>query len=211
MKAKNIITIALLSFSTTLMAQVAEDNREDVIIGVKAGANIANVWDENQGDFEANSKLGFVAGAFMSIPLGKYIGVQPSMVYSQKGFKDQGSFLGSNYTFTRTTNYLDIPILFEFKPTAMITLVAGPQYSFLMSKKDEFTSGTVSGSDLDQYENDNIRKNTLGALVGFDVNVNQWVISPRAGWDLQSNDGDGTSSSLRYKNQWIQFAVGYRF
>ncbi|NVK65479.1 MAG: PorT family protein [Flavobacteriales bacterium] len=198
--------------SASVVAQTeVEDRREDVNFGLKAGANISNVWDENQGDFEANSKAGFVGGAFISIPLGEYVGVQPSVIYSQKGFQEQGQVLGNSYTFTRTTNYLDIPVLFEFKPTKMLTIVAGPQYSFLMSKEDQFTSGTLSATDFERYENENIRKNTLGAVVGFDVNVNDWVISPRAGWDLQSNDGDGTSSDIRYKNQWLQLAVGYRF
>ncbi len=212
MRISQIVTVAMIVVSASAVAQTTiADNRENVSFGLKAGANISNVWDENQGDFEANSKVGFVGGAYMSIPLGKYLGVQPSVVYSQKGFQEQGQILGSDYTFTRTTNYIDIPVLFEFKPSPMITLVAGPQYSFLMSKKDEFTSGTLSATEFERYENENIRKNTLGALVGFDVNVNQWIISPRAGWDLQSNDGDGTSSEIRYKNQWLQLAVGYRF
>lgn len=212
MRISQIVTVAMIVVSASAVAQTTiADNRENVSFGLKAGANISNVWDENQGDFEANSKVGFVGGAYMSIPLGKYLGVQPSVVYSQKGFQEQGQILGSDYTFTRTTNYIDIPVLFEFKPSPMITLVAGPQYSFLMGKKDEFTSGTLSATEFERYENENIRKNTLGALVGFDVNVNQWIISPRAGWDLQSNDGDGTSSEIRYKNQWLQLAVGYRF
>lgn len=210
MKTANLISLAILALSTTAMAQTV-DTREELKFGLKAGGNISNVWDENQNDFEANSKLGFVGGAYLSIPIGKYVGVQPSIILSQKGFHDEGSFLGSSYSFTRTTNYLDIPVLFEFKPSPMITLVAGPQYSFLMSKRDDFTSGTISGSDFDRYENENIRKNTLGALVGFDIHVKQLTVSPRAGWDLQSNDGDGTSSDIRYKNQWIQLAVGYTF
>jgi len=212
MKIKSLLSILFVSASSIVVAQSSSvDTREDFKVGVKLGANIANVWDENQGDFEANSKLGFVAGGSMSIPLGQYLGIQPSVLFSQKGFQEQGSFLGNSYTFSRTTNYLDIPVLLEFKPTPFLTLVAGPNYSFLMSKEDEFTSGTVSASDFDRYENENIRRNTLGALVGFDVNVNRWVISPRAGWDLQSNDGDGTSSDIRYKNQWIQLGIGYNF
>lgn len=213
MKTINALTILFIAFSTSVMAQDADkkDLREELKFGMRAGGNVSNVWDESDNDFQANSKLGFAGGAYLSIPLGKYVGVQPSMIFSQKGFQEQGSFLGSDFTFTRTTNYLDIPVLFEFKPTPKLTLVAGPQYSFLMSKQDDFVSNSLSVSDFERYENENIRKNTLGALVGFDINVNQWVISPRAGWDLQSNNGDGTASSLRYKNQWVQLAVGYTF
>ena len=213
MKKAHFLIIATVGLSTLSFAQSneQEDTREDLKIGIKAGANVSNVWDDNSQDFEANSKLGFAGGAYMSVPLGTYLGIQPALIYSQKGFQEQGRVLGSDYTFTRTTDYLDIPILFELKPKPFLTLVAGPQYSFLLSKTDQFTSNTISITDVDKYENENIRKNTLGALVGFDIHSKQWVISPRAGWDLQSNDGDGTSSSLRYKNQWVQLTIGYEF
>lgn len=213
MKATFLIVIAAIGFSSISFGQEnrQEDTREDLKFGVRAGANLSNVWDENSQDFEANSKLGFAGGAFMSVPLGKFLGIQPGMMYSQKGFEENGRVLGSDYTFTRTTNYLDIPILFELKPKQFLTIVAGPQYSFLMSKTDQFSSGTISVSDVDQYQNENIRKNTLGAVVGFDIHSNSWVISPRAGWDLLSNNGDGSSSSLRYKNQWVQLTIGYEF
>ena len=80
-----------------------------------------------------------------------------------------------------------------------------------MSKTDQFSSGALSATDVEEYQNENIRKNTLGAVVGLDFHSNQWVVSPRAGWDLLSNNGDGSSSSLRYKNQWIQLTIGYEF
>lgn len=213
MKTTHLLVVASFGLGTISFAQRVEqvDAREDLKFGLKAGGNVSNVWDENSQDFEANSKIGLAGGVYMSVPFGKYLGVQPGLIFSQKGFREDGRFLGSDYTFTRTTNYLDIPLLFELKPKPFLTIVAGPQYSFLLSKTDQFTSSTVSITDVDKYDNNNIRKNTLGALVGFDIHSNQWVISPRAGWDLQSNDGDGTSSSLRYKNQWVQLTIGYEF
>ena len=51
----------------------------------------------------------------------------------------------------------------------------------------------------------------LGAVGGFDINVSHFVISGRAGWDLISNEGDGTSSDPNYKNHWFQLTVGYMF
>lgn len=188
-----------------------EDFRENLKFGIKAGGNFSNVWDEEQEDFQANGKAGFAGGVFLHIPIGKYLGVQPEILFSQKGFQGSGVLLGQSYAFKRTTNYLDVPLLFTFKPASFFTVVAGPQYSFLMSQQDDFTSGPYTSSEFRQYENDNIRKNTLGAVVGFDVNVNHFVVSPRVGWDFQTNHGDGSSSTPRYKNQWIQLTLGYRF
>lgn len=210
MKKVTIMLMASVAlFGMKVNAQ--EDYRENLKFGLKAGANYSNVWDENDNDFEANGKAGFAAGAFLHIPIGKFLGVQPEVLYAQKGFQGSGVLLGQPYDFKRTTNYLDVPVLFTIKPTSVFTIVVGPQYSFLLSQQDDFTSGPYTSSEFHEYENDNIRKNTLGAVVGFDVNVNHLVVSPRAGWDFQTNHGDGSSSTPRYKNQWLQLTLGYRF
>ena len=209
---KKITTLLIASCSVFGMnANAQEDVREDLKFGIRAGANYSNVWDENDNDFEANGKVGFAGGAFLHVPIGKYLGVQPEVLFSQKGFQGSGVLLGQNYSFKRTTNYLEVPLLFTIKPTSFFSIVVGPQYSFLLSQEDNLTSGPYTSTQFREYENDNIRKNTLGALVGFDVNINHFVVSPRAGWDFQTNHGDGSSSTPRYKNQWLQLTLGYRF
>ncbi len=209
MKKLTTMLIACISlFGMNLNAQ--EDYRGNLKFGLKAGANYSNVWDERDNDFEANGKAGFAGGAFLHIPIGKFLGVQPEVLFSQKGFQGSGSILGQEYAFKRTTNYLDVPILFTFKPFPAFSIVAGPQYSFLMSQEDNFTTGSSSTTEFRDFDTD-IRRNTLGAVVGFDVNVNHFVVSPRAGWDFQTNHGDGSSSAPRYKNQWLQLTLGYRF
>lgn len=209
---KKITTLLIASCSLFGMnVNAQEDYRDNLKFGLKAGGNYSNVWDERDQDFEADGRAGFATGMFLHIPIGKFIGVQPEVLFSQKGFKGSGVLLGQSYEFKRTTNYLDVPLLFTFKPTSVFTLVAGPQFSFLMSQQDNLTSGPYTTSEFREYENDNIRNNTLGAVVGFDVNVNHFVVSPRAGWDFQTNHSDGSSSTPRYKNQWLQLTLGYRF
>lgn len=209
MKKLTFVLLASCSiFGMNLNAQ--EDYRENLKFGIKAGANYSNVWDEKDNDFEANGKAGFAGGVFLHVPIGKFLGVQPELLFSQKGFRGSGVFLGESYSFSRTTNYMEVPILFTIKPSPVFSIVVGPQYSFLLSQEDRFNSGPYSSSEFNEYETD-IRKNNLGAVVGFDVNVNHFVVSPRAGWDFQTNHGDGSSSTPRYKNQWLQLTLGYRF
>ena len=185
--------------------------RERMTVGLKIGANFSNVYDSKGQDFQADSKMGLALGGFVSIPLIQYIGIQPELLYSQKGFHGTGSFLGSNYDFTRTTNYLDIPIFFAFKPSPFLTLLVGPQYSYLLNQKDVFTNATTSIEQEKGFENDNIRRNTLCFVMGFDVNISHVALGARVGWDVQNNNGDGTSTTPRYKNEWAQFTLGYRF
>ncbi len=210
---KNFIFIAVLvvAFTTNNIAQNTTDNREKFQIGLKAGANYSNVYDEAGEEFRADAKVGFAGGFFMELPFGKYFGIQPECLYSQKGFKAEGKFLNSKYHFTRTTTYLDIPLQVAFKPSEFITLLAGPQLSYLISQKDVFISTPNSYEQEQQFKNDNLRKNVWGVVGGFDINIKHITIGARAAWDLQNNRGDGTTFTPRYKNVWFQGTIAYKF
>ena len=187
------------------------DTRSNIVLGAKLGANYSNVYDSEGQDFVADAKLGFVVGGFVTIPLGKLFAIQPEVLYSQKGFKGSGTLLGSPYSYIRTTDYLDIPLFVAVRPSEYISILAGPQFSFLMSEKNEFTSATVNTTQEQAFNNDNIRKNTFCLIGGVDVNLSKLVIGARAGWDLKTNNGDGTSDTPRYKNMWYQLTLGYKF
>lgn len=208
MKKLGIITIALMFITVSINAQ--DDNREKIQIGAKIGMNYANVYDSEGEDFNADPKSGIALGAFLSIPIGTYIGIQPEVLLSQKGFSATGRILGFNYDFTRTTNYLDVPIYFAIKPSEFITIVAGPQFSYLLSRKDAFATAVTTIEQEQEFENDDIRKNTLGASLGLDINISHFVIGARAAWDLQNNKGNGTSTTPRYKNTWLQATIGFK-
>ena len=186
----------------------AQSNK--LVLGVKAGTNYSNVYDEQGQDFNADAKFGLVAGGFLSIPIGAFIGVQPEVLFSQKGFKATGSLLGGNYSLTRTTNYIDVPLMLAIKPVPFVSILVGPQYLYLLRQKDVFEAGGVTVLQEQEFKNDNLRKNILCFIGGIDINVKHFVLGARAGWDIQNNNGDGTSSTPRYKNAWIQGTVGFR-
>jgi hypothetical protein len=206
MKKLVFIIAAIVCFSNTSIGQ-EDDYRKKLLLGIKAGGNYSNVYDEESQNFNADSKYGLAAGAFLSIPIGRYLGVQPEVLFSQKGFHASGN----NYSFTRTTNYLDVPVLVAFKPAEFLTILGGPQYSYLMKQHDRFDSPLVNIEQQHEFENDNIRKNILCFVGGVDFNFRRFVFGARAGWDVQHNNGDGTSSDPRYKNVWYQGTIGLRF
>lgn len=209
----HLLSLAILvSFTTAISAQIVDsDNSKRPSFGFKAGANLSNVYDAQGDEFQADAKIGLAAGAFLTLPFTKYIGIQPEIMFSQKGYRGSGSLLGSDYSFARTTNYIDIPLLLSFRSNKYITLLFGPQYSYLLSQNYTFKSDLINISRDEQFDNENLRKNTMCITGGFDVNLNDLVISMRGGWDITNNEGDGTSSTPRYKNTWYQATVGYRF
>lgn len=202
-------TLFLLAAICCLSIRVnAQENK--LVLGVKAGTNYSNVYDEQGQDFNADAKFGLAAGAFLTIPIGAFIGLQPEILFSQKGFKATGSLLGGNYSLTRTTNYIDVPLMLAIKPVPFVSILVGPQYSYLLKEKNVFEAGGATVLQEQEFDNDNLRKNILGFTGGVDINVKHVVIGARAGWDFKNNNGDGTSSTPRYKNAWFQATLGFR-
>jgi hypothetical protein len=203
---KMILMIAIGCFITT--HSYAQNEFQ---FGIKVGTNLSSVFDSEGESFTSDSKFGLAAGTFFSLPIGQFLGVQPEILFSQKGYKAKGSLLGSTYEITHTTNYIDIPILFAIKPVPGLTLLAGPQYSYLISQKNTFENGQTTIAQEEEFNNENLRKNTLCFTGGLDFNMDPAVLSIRTGWDLYKNNGDGTTSTPRYKNVWYQVTLGIRF
>jgi Outer membrane protein beta-barrel domain len=205
MKKGILLVVAVVAMA---MSSTAQDS--GIQFGVKAGGNYSNVYDSQGETFNADGKFGFATGVFLGIPLGELLGVQPEVMFSQKGFKATGKVLGSPYTLTRTTSYIDVPLFLAIKPLPILTILVGPQYSYLLKQTDEFENSILNTEQNKEFNNDNLRKNTLSAAGGFDVNLSNFVISGRAGWDFQNNNGDGTKTTPRYKNAWVQATIGFR-
>jgi hypothetical protein len=209
MKKMILMIVAVTFFGATMIAQDnSTDLRNKLQFGMKAGLNLSNVYDSKNQEFNADFKGGFAVGAFLTIPIGEIIGIQPEILFSQKGYKATGTFLTMAYKSTHTANYIDVPLLFALKPSAHVTLLAGPQYSFLVKQKDVFTSSELTVEQEQTFDND---RSVLCFLGGIDFNMNQFVFGARAGWDLQKNNGDGTTSNPRYKNVWYQATLGFKF
>ena len=186
-KAVLLVTLLVTTFGFSQMTTT--DTRDELKLGFKAGVNFSNVYDQQGQDFVAEGKSGFAAGAFVAIPIGKVFGIQPEVMYSQKGYKATGKILGLNYDYSKTATYLDIPLLLQVKPIPMLSLVAGPQFSYLLSTKNEF-NGSSSTSNEASINSDNYKKNIFGFVVGADVNIDHFLLSGRAGWDEDRVRGD---------------------
>jgi hypothetical protein len=130
----SLLFLCVLTY-TSINAQ-SSDSRENLSFGFKGGINRANVWDEQGQDFRADAKTGLAAGLFMGIPLGAAIGFQPELMLSQKGFRGSGTLLGTGYSLTRTSTFIDIPLQLQIKPIEALTILIGPQYSYLVRQKD---------------------------------------------------------------------------
>lgn len=205
---KKVLLFTALFVSTAFISN-AQD-RDVFKFVVKGGATASNVYDSEGENFEADTRLGYTVGAGFEIPIGTFLGIHPEVLVTQKGFKGSGSILGADYSYKRTSTYLDVPVLVAIKPFDFLSIVAGPQFAYLLSERNQFDAG-VGLDQEQQFENDNIRKNVLGFVGGVNLNFNHVTIGGRVGFDFQNNHGDGSSNTPRYKNTWGQLTIGYRF
>ena len=208
MKKILVISTLMLSMATFVNAQET-DNREVFQIGGRAGLTYSNVYNASGNQFDADGKLGFTAAAFFMVPVGKYFGIQPELMVTQKGFKGTGTLLFP-YSFKRTTTFLEVPVMFAFKPSEFITLLAGPQYSFLLKQTDRFTSSEFSYLQEQEFKQDNVRNHLFGAAVGLEINLRHVVLGARIGWDMVSNRSNSNSGTPKYNNVSSQFTIGYK-
>jgi len=185
--------------------------KDGLHFGVRAGVNLSNLVKDGDDNSTTGSKLGLNAAAFLEIPVTTGFSVQPELQFSQKGFKTSGSVLGAPYEYKFTSNFIEVPLLAKFKPTKNFGILVGPQFSFLASTQTKFTVNNSTVEDEVEADNDNLRKNILGGVVGIEAASGPLVFNLRYNLDFQNNNGDGTSSTPRYKNQVIALGVGFRF
>jgi hypothetical protein len=209
---KILTTAASILAASALFAQDAApasgDDRDDLRIGIKGGANYANLYDTKGQNFVASSLWGPVFGGYLSIPIGTYLGIQPEVLYSAEGYSGQGTTLFGAYSYTDRLDYLDIPIMLQFKPIPHLYLLGGPEYSYLMTHTYTYNGGVTSSTTQQQFNNDNIRRNVFGLMFGLDIDISHITLGGRIAWDLQDNNGDGTSTLPRYRNTWVQMTLG---
>lgn len=205
---KSIIIIAGICIASVAIAQT--DSRNSFLVGFKGGVNNSSLFDTHGQSFVANSLWGPVFGGWLSIPICTYVGIQPEVLYSEEGYSGSGMTDELAYSYTDRENFLDVPLLIQFKPSPNLYLLGGPEYSYLLSRNYTFSQGTTSETTQQSFSNENLRRNILGLMFGMDINFSHLTLGARVAWDLQDNDGNGTSTLPRYRNIWGQVTLGFR-
>ncbi len=115
-------------FITTFV--VTSVSAQGLDLGIKAGANFANITDASG----LSNKTGFVFGAFAGAKLNDKLGIQGDLLYSQQG----AEFNGGEIDLT----YVNIPVVLKYFVTENLNLQAGPQFGFVVDDnvKEVFNS-----------------------------------------------------------------------
>lgn len=108
----------MIAFCALFMGATAFSQNLD--LGIKAGANFANISDVN----DLSSKTGFQAGIFAGIKFTDKVGIQADVLYSQQGAEfDYGKF---------DLNYVNVPVVLKYYLVQGLNIQAGPQFGFIL-------------------------------------------------------------------------------
>lgn len=178
---KTILVLALL-VATVVSAQ-------KVRYGAKAGINVSTL----SGDFfdQYDSRIGFAAGFFATIPFDKTWSFQPEVIYSGQGINTTTS---EDFTDQREElDYIQVPLLVR-ADFGKLYVHLGPQ---------------VGVGIWNSFTNEVYKNFDYSALGGLGLNITPALfIEGRYGLGLRNIIEDGYQ--VEGKNRYFQFMVGYR-
>ena len=128
---KKLFCITVASFLlTTMYAQQTH-------FGLKAGVNIASVAIDNGDDY--GSKAGLHIGGLAHIHISQHFALQPELVFSMQGGKDDVTKLN--------LNYLNVPLMAQYMTLDGFRLQTGPQLGILVGAESKVGDVEVDVKD----------------------------------------------------------------
>ena len=189
--------LLLATFILVAMTPLYAQKKAAFFAGVKAGADFNKIDGQS---FKNQFSFGYQVGAFATIPIGKKLGIQPEVIFSQTNI-DTSSKFSDVYQFTNVSQvklqYLKIPLLLNFSPNPYVSFQVGPQFGILI---DENINLVNNGSNA-------FTKGDFSMLGGLQFNIRKLRIYGRYGVGLNNlNDID---KKEKWRNQNIQLGVGF--
>jgi opacity protein-like surface antigen len=182
-----VLALVLSLFATPSFAQAT--------YAVKLGLNVAKIAFEEDEGTDFKSKMGFVGGVGVDVPLTGNLAISPEILFVQKGTKaEEGGFEAKI-----KMNNIDIPILlkanFMTAGTARPFIVVGPVLGFKAGEaKLEFEG------EEDPNFDDDVSSTDFELAFGGGVQFGRAIVEARYNFGLKNldkNGGDGDSAKHR--------------
>jgi hypothetical protein len=179
--------------------------------------SLNNLLDVTNGMITTQSRTGFFAGGYASIPVSNIVSIEPAVYYSQKGYELNGAlnlkgveFLGVNAKARLNSQYIDIPVLLKAN-LGGFQVFAGPQVSYLANADLRTTAGVLGlnllNSKLDATNQFNRWDAAVTGGIGYQFTNGMNVI---ASYDYGLSKVDANKSLNSY-NQSFKVGVGMSF
>jgi len=108
--------------------------------GIKGGANFCTFMVSKSGDLFAdatfNSKVSYHLGTYVQNSFTEQLAWQIEVLFSNKGYIHKVDDISTNISL----NYLNLPVLFIYKPIKLFEVEIGPEFGYLISGEDFMSS-----------------------------------------------------------------------
>jgi hypothetical protein len=140
--------------------------------GLRGGASLSmlELDDDYSGTtYDMDNKTSFHLGAFVNIPLGGILRIQPEVSYFGGGSKVRGNLISNPLVTSGTGNYeldmhyIGVPIMFQLQTPSGFFVEAGPQGSVLIFGQEEATNG----EKINLRERELVKQLDFGAAGGI--------------------------------------------
>ncbi|HTL08164.1 MAG TPA: porin family protein [Chitinophagaceae bacterium] len=224
-----VITLAAVIFSVGLFAQ-------DGSVFIKGGYNLANVSVTPDGSIDKAAALSsFNIGIMGDVPLGRFLALQPGILYTGKGTKAQSGQPtdASYYKATSNPYYIEVPLNLVIKlPLASrnssLFFGAGPYAAIGVAGKNK-TEGKLYGvafnsSEHISFSNDDpttfneqegagfgiMRRFDFGLNGTAGLQLNTVMLSVNYGYGLTKINSTEANNNDSNKHRVLSFNIGFR-
>ncbi|MFT4032675.1 MAG: porin family protein [Siphonobacter sp.] len=174
--------------------------------GIKGGLNFSNVIISPTIGTPLSTRTSFMIGMFAEIPVAPRVGFQPELQYSSQGFNDPTGY------GRVALNQVNIPLLLNLHLAPGLSIVAGPQLSYLASAK----------LAVNNYYNANydaaFHRAGADVVAGLEFGSGNLVVGGRYIYGLGNLNKDYdftgdtyTNALLQVHNSTVQLSVGLKF
>lgn len=170
-------------------------------IGPKAGVNLLKVTGQS---FKDEFNLGYYAGGFIEVGLGKRFYLQPEVLFNENSIRRTDNFSALYNTLLKADSlksiklqYLSVPFVLGYRIANVFALEAGAQYGIQMNTHET----------LLQNGKEAFKSGDFSLLAGVQFRLSKLRINARYVVGLNSiNDIDNRD---QWKNQTIQAGIGF--
>lgn len=179
-------------------------------MGIKGGLNVSNLFIDDVDD--ENARIGYHVGVFAQIFSSDAFAIQPELVFSTKGSKNQYSSGSFDQNIKYNLNYIDLPVLAVFKLGKQVEFQLGGYASYLLNVNVTYEGDLANGSD--QVDKDHLKSYDYGLSAGLGFNFSPSIqIGTRYNYGLvKIADSDEARALIGdAKNSCAQIFVAFNF
>lgn len=207
------ISIVLLVAGIFLASEIVAQNSG---FGAKGGLSFSNMTVEGNND--QNLKFGFHAGIFNKFSISENFAVQPELLYSVKGFKnnfDDNVFADGEAKFN--LNYIDVPVKLVYNLAPDFDFHFGPYVGFLAGANVETNAEVLDYFNVnsqDELDRDNFNALDIGLTAGMGFTLDPVILGFNYNVGLTKvakNDRPTEEMLGDARNTVIQVFVGIMF